>query len=544
MPQEARKVSSMQDFLRELRDLHMPVMERDFENYLKDESRFTGHASAVVRVRNARDVIAVVRPANRWSIPLTVVSGKTSVTGGPVPLGGVVLDVRGLDSIDPEDPTRVGPGVILSEYKQWVEARGLCYPVDPTSEDSCTLGGNVACNASGASSFLYGPTRTYIQGLTVVLPTGTRLSIDRGDVVSRDGIFHVPGVLLAPKQEDELVIPVPRTGVPPWHVCKNSAGLFSEDPMDLVDLFIGSEGILGIITGIRTRLLPRRNPRFSIIFYPPDLDTTVLMVQILHRFKRFFHDGEVALAGDIDEALVGLTSRPQENWQDRFSGLVPTCIEWLGSSTAPILSADRSRKLGNSYGALCVEQEYPQGSDPTDTASQWNDLLEEINGFMGDGRRTVVSEVAVDEKHIRQIKEERHRIPEKMNESVKPGMVKIATDFAVPMSRLKDLLSLYDAELPNGKSYVFGHIGNAHVHANMIPENDDEAREFRSIYLNMARKVCRLGGSVAGEHGIGKLKREVLAMMIGSEGIEEIRKVKRVLDPKGLLNLQNMVSWV
>ncbi len=532
----------MQGFLQECRKLRLSVLETDIEGYLKDESRFTGRASAVVRARNAQDVVSVFTLANRWNTPVTVVSGKTSVTGGPVPLGGIILDVRALDAVNPYDPTEVGPGVILKEYKQRLEAQGLSYPVDPTSEDSCTLGGNAATNASGASSYLYGPTRTYIRGLTIVLPSGALLSFDRGDVVSEDGFFRVPGALLNPHRQNDLVIPVPKTGVSPWHVCKNSAGLFSEEPMDLVDLFVGSEGILGTIVSIRTTLLPQSNPRFSLILYMPDLDTVVETVQLLHKFKRFFRECKDDVHGEIDESLIRLTGRPQARWEERFSALVPVCLEWLGSSTAPFVSAERARKLKCSYGALCMEQEYPRGSDPTDIASQWADLLDEINSHQASRSGFVSSEVAIDEKHMRGIREERHNIPEKLNESIKPGMVKIATDFAVPMNRLKDLMSLYDTELPPGKSYVFGHIGNAHLHANIVPENDDEYREFREIYLKSAREVCKLRGSVAGEHGIGKLKREALKMMIGSKGIEEIRHVKRVLDPKGILNIGNMVS--
>ena len=294
----------MQAFLQECRKLKLSILETDFDNYLKDESRFTGHASAVVRARNAQDVVSAFALSNRLNVPITVVSGKTSVTGGPVPMEGVILDVRALDAMDPGDPTEVGPGVILKEYKQWLGTRGLTYPVDPTSEDSCTLGGNAATNASGASSYLYGPTRNYIRGLTIVLPSGALLSIDRGDVVSKDGIFRVPGGLLAPRRQNDLVIPVPKTGVSPWHVCKNSAGLFSENPMDLVDLFVGSEGILGTIVSIRTRLLPQGNPRFSLILYMPDLDAVVELVQLLHKFKRFFHEGEDDVHGVIDESLV------------------------------------------------------------------------------------------------------------------------------------------------------------------------------------------------------------------------------------------------
>jgi D-lactate dehydrogenase (cytochrome) len=531
----------MDNFLKQCRSLQISVRETDFDEYLRDESRFTGHASALIRARDVQEVVHVLKLAHQMNVQVTVVSGKTSVTGGPVPLGGVILDVIALNGIDEDDPRNVGPGVILKDYKQRVEEKGLYYPPDPTSEDSCTLGGNVSSNASGASSYLYGPTREYIDGLSVVLPTGTLLTVNRGDVVSRGGALRVPGGLLEPGQDEDLIIPVPRTRVPPWHVCKNSAGLFSQDPMDLVDLFVGSEGILGVIVKIRTVLLTGKKSRFSLMLYVPSLDFTVDLIGLLDRFTRFFHASESHLKDDIDESLKRFTGRPIDGWQERFSSVTPCCVEWFGSSCARFLSSVRARKLNDAYGALYLEQEFSAGENPADVAAQWGDLVEMLNQGLPEQTPSIDSEVALDEKHLRGLKEERHRVPEKLNESIKPGMVKIATDFSVPKHLLGDLLSLYDSRLPKDKSYVFGHIGNAHVHANLVPDDSDEAGQFRALYMDLAKEVCRLGGSVAGEHGIGKLKREALEMMIGSDGIEEIRRVKRTLDPKGILNPQNMV---
>ena len=139
----------METFLRKCREWNITVKEQDFEEYLRDESHLTGHASVLIQARDVRDVARVMRLAHSLNVPVTVVSGKTSVTGGPVPLGGALLDVKHLDALDPNDPTVVGPGVILKQYKDWVHARGLFYPPDPTSEDSCTVGGTVATNASG-----------------------------------------------------------------------------------------------------------------------------------------------------------------------------------------------------------------------------------------------------------------------------------------------------------------------------------------------------------------------------------------------------------
>lgn len=532
----------MENFLKDCRELHIPVKETDLEDYFRDESRFSGHASALIRARGLEDVVHVMRLAYTWSIPVTVVSGKTSLTGGPVPLGEVILDVKRLDALDPDDPTNVGPGIVLKQYKDWVSSKGLHYPPDPTSQDSCTLGGTVATNASGASSYLFGPTRDYIHGLTIVLPGGSVLKVERGEVVSSSGVLRVPGRMLMPETERDLVIPVPRTGVSPWRVCKNSAGLFSEEPMDLVDLFIGSEGILGVIVNVKTVLLSAKKPRFSLMLFVPDARVAVDLVTLLDLLKRFFHDRDSSLKDDIAETLNRLTGAPVDSWQDRFSRVIPCCMEWFGSSVAPFLSIDRARRLEAAYGALFVEQEYPAGQDPTDTAAQWADLLEAVNGRLAETLGAIESEVALDEKHIRGLRDDRHRVPERLNESIRPGMVKIATDFAVPMKHLGTLLSLYDERLPKGKSYVFGHIGNAHLHANMVPDNTSEEQSFQALYKELAREICKLGGSVAGEHGIGKLKREALRLMIGENGVEEIKRVKKTLDPKGLLNPQDMVS--
>ncbi len=532
----------MRSFVADCRDRNITLTDTGFEEYLHDESHFRGFASGLIRARTEAEVVDIVRLANRWEVPLTVVSGKTSITGGPVPLGGVVLDVKGLDFVDPDDVSRAGPGVILKHYKESVETKGLFYPPDPTSEESCTLGGNVACNASGALSYLYGPTREYIRGLKIVLPAGAVLNIERGDVLSRAGIFEIPRRFFSSEASSDLLIPVPRTGTRPWTECKNAAGLFSSEPMDLVDLFIGSEGILGVVLEVKTMLLPARNPYFGMMLYLPDLETTAQLVGLLDGFKSLFHDGNRDLPADTEEALRMLTRRTGSPDLEAFKLVVPSCLEWFHRSVARFLAPERAHKLEGSYGALYVEQEYSVASGPVEAASQWASLVEGFSRSLAGQSSVIRSEVALDPKQVRALRIERKAVPEKLNESIRPGMVKIGTDFAVPQRNLRRLLELYETMLPHGKSYIFGHIGNAHLHANMLPENELEAAEFRRIYHNLAGEVCRLDGSVSAEHGIGKLKREALEMMLGPEGIDEIRKVKNALDPKGILNVPNMVT--
>ena len=529
----------MEQFISECKKQLIPVTETGFDDYLADESRFRGHAFALVRAREVRHVVETVKLCAECGIRLTVVAGKTSLTGAPVPLGGVIIDLAALDSIDPDDPSVVGPGTILKRYRDHVESQGLFYPPDPTSADSCAIGGNVACNASGALSYLYGPTRDYIRGLKIVLPAGDLLDIERGAVTSAAGRFNIPRDLLIGDSPQELTIPVPTRGSRPWSVCKSSAGLYSSEPMDLVDLFIGSEGILGIVVEVRTRLLPRRNPYFALMLYTGNREQTTDLVTLLDLFKRCFHGGDRSLKKKIDQVLANMTNMSEAPRCERFSKITPACMEWFGASVAAFLSPEQALKMKDFYGCMYVEQEYPSGEDPLDAAQQWAKLVEAIN----EGQSNKIdAEFALDQAQIRNWRDERKKVPERLNESIRPGRVKVGMDYAVPIKKLGDLLKLYDDLLPAGKSYGFGHIGNAHIHANVIPENEEEAMASRRIVRQIGLEVCKMGGSVSGEHGIGKLKHEALEMMLGPEGINEIKTVKKLFDPKLILNIGNMVK--
>jgi D-lactate dehydrogenase (cytochrome) len=529
------------DFFSDVRELGIPVVRSGFESYLRDESRFQGSADGLVRALQTRHVVDVLALAARWNVPITVVSGKTSLTGACVPVGGVVLDVRRLDFIDARDPSRIGPGVILGHYKDHVAGMGLFYPPDPTSEESCTLGGNVACNASGALSYLYGPTRNYVRGLKLVLASGSILDLERGQVVSHEGFFAVPAHRFVPESSGDLLIPVPRRGAPAWNVCKSAAGLYAADPMDLIDLFIGSEGILGVVVEIRTLLIPRRNPFFGLLLYLPSRDVTVALVRLLDTFKRVAHDGETGRQADIARYLQILCGNHGREIMERFRSIVPSCMEWFSSSVERFLSPGRASRLKKAYGCLYVEQEFRPEEDPLEVASEWAELVDLINRNVSDRQGPIETEVALEEKHIRQMRLERKGIPEKLNELIRPGMVKIGMDFSVPLENLDRLIQLYEDNLPAGKSYIFGHMGNAHLHVNIVPETKQEEQAYRDLARSLAREICAMSGSVSGEHGIGKIKRESLTLMLGQEGIDEITEIKRILDPKGILNRDNIV---
>jgi D-lactate dehydrogenase (cytochrome) len=526
--------SSLENFVSDLKAHEISVVRTDLTDFLKDESRFRGHAEGLIRPSGKHEVVQVLAAANRSAVPVTIASGRTSLTGASVPAGGIVMDLSRLNALNPADPSETEPGINLKQYKSFVELNGLFYPPDPTSEESCTLGGTVATNASGALSYKYGPTRDYVEGIEVVLASGLILKLNRGQIESRNGEFRIPADMFSPRADSDTVLPVPGTEPRPWRDCKNSAGLFSSDPLDLMDLFIGSEGILGVIVKIKTRLLPARPPYFALMAYLPDRQTTVRLVTMLDNFRKHL-SGEKEIQRELHRELAYLGLSEDSRF---ITKLQPSCMEWLHRSVAPFLSAETRHKLRNAYGALYIEQEYGASENPMERASIWAELVAVLNEKLTG--REIVTEVAFDSGQIRRMRKERQSVPEQLNEQIRPGLVKVATDFSVPMKSLDTFLALHD-ELPPGKTYWFGHIGNAHIHANMIPDSSEEMELFRAEYRLMAKEICSLGGSVSGEHGIGKLKHDMLEMMIGRRGLENIRSIKRILDPRFILNPGNVV---
>ena len=206
-----------------------PITDPDvIEGYLVDASNTRGHAEALFRPRSAEDVAEVLAAARAAGAGVTVTARRTSTTGGPVPHGGWLLSTEHLDRIHAIDDC--DGGVLLGEYQATVEASGRMFPPDPTSRHECSIGAAIACNASGARSFAYGPTRPWVEALEVVLPTGEIRWVDRSTAIPDTW-------------------PVPRWTEPG---VKTAAGYYPAD--NLLDLMIGNEGTLGVITRARLNL--------------------------------------------------------------------------------------------------------------------------------------------------------------------------------------------------------------------------------------------------------------------------------------------------
>lgn len=485
----------------------------ELQNYLTDASNMPGgHAAKLFIPESADEIAEILGEANAGKIPVTISGARTGTVGGAIPFGGYVVSLERLNNIVEIDKEGlkavVQPGVILADFQKAVDGKGLFYPPDPT-EWSCQIGGTVATNASGARSFKYGATRRYVQGLNVVLPTGDRVRLRRGAAWSVNG----EPLVLTSEEGNQLELRIPTYKRP--NVRKNVSGYFNERPLDAIDLFIGSEGTLGVITEIGLSLLPKPEGLFSGVVF----------------FKH-----ETNLLRFVEEArAVSFISRKAGAEGDGIL-VDATLLEYFDGRALEFISEKFPETPPGMAGAVFFEQETQENTEDT-FLEIWNSLFEKYDA---DLERSWFTTNDQDREKMREF---RHALPVSVNERVvRNKQKKIGTDMAVPDESFPSFLKFYKDTLDaSGIDYViFGHIGDCHLHANLLPKNDTEAERSRHIYGRCIAQAIMLGGCVSAEHGIGKLKSKYLNVMMGERYLNEMAELKRTLDPNNILGRDNM----
>lgn len=515
----------------------------DLQNYLTDASNMQGgHAAKLFIPESADEISQILREANENRIPVTISGARTGTVGGAIPFGGYVVSLEKLNTIKIDKDSRmatVGGGVILADLQKAVDAKGLFYPPDPT-EWSCQIGGTVATNASGARSFKYGATRRWVDRLEVVLPTGEKLNVS-GDRWKSDE----KGRLSLRTDNGRIIdLKVPTYERP--DVRKDVSGYFSHKPLDAIDLFIGSEGTLGVITEIELRLMAKPKDFFSgVVFFPEESNLLAFVEEIK----------ETSLSKYREErrpATEKLSSLFQKAYRARYGGgrmcllvndedvatssIAATLLEYFDGNALRFISEKFPETPSGMAGAIFFEQE-TSDRDEEMLLNGWNSLLEKHNA---DLERSWFTTNERDREKMRAF---RHALPVTVNERIaKYKQRKVGTDMAVPDAKFSAFLRFCKDSLDaSGLDYViFGHIGDCHLHANMLPKNAEEAEKARYIYGRCIAQAIMLGGTVSAEHGIGKLKRKYLAAMMGERYLNEMAELKKVFDPNGILGRGNI----
>ena len=476
----------------------------EFQNYLSDASNYQGIAEAVYLPESEHEIMALIKKFNADGTRITISGNGTGLTGARVPEGGVVISTERLNKIVEcnrcEKYLRVQSGMILKDLQDYVEANKLFYPPDPT-ERNCFIGATVATNSSGARSFKYGPTRDYVIGMRIVLPSGDTLALERNEIMASGDFFSFQTI-----QGTRYKFKVPQFQMPNT---KNASGYYCRANMDLMDLFIGSEGTLGIITELKLRLLPLPDRILSCVV--------------------FFENEEDALNFIDESRAISLDDSSRTEIKISARGL-----EFFNKRALDFLRPDYPAIPDNTCG-VWFEQEINTYED--ELTSAWLRLIAEHHADAGK------SWLAIHQKEQDQLKDFRHAISWKVNDYVtRRGLRKVGTDAAVPVASFRSfykwMLELVERQ---GIDYVvYGHFGNCHPHLNMLPKNQEEFTRAKIIYSDICSEAVRLHGTVSAEHGIGKMKRDYLMLMYGAGIISQMAKVKFVFDPNRILNIGNI----
>ncbi|MCB0742617.1 MAG: FAD-binding oxidoreductase [Ignavibacteriae bacterium] len=473
----------------------------EFENYLSDAANIYGICEKVFLAETKEEAATLIKEANKNKIQITISASRTGLTGGSVPENGILISTEKLNKIIFLDETNklieVEPGVLLSDLQNYVEAKNLFYPPDPTETNS-SIGGNVATNASGSRTFKYGPTRNYVEELEIILPTGKELTLKRGENYFSD----FDGIITF-NDNSQLKIPIPNYIMPS---VKHAAGYFAKPNMDFIDLFIGAEGTLGLITKVKLKLIDLPKQILSmIVFFESEENTFSFVNEIKQKCNK-------------SESEIDLRE-----------------IEFFDENSLNLLKNDFPNIPLNTKGAVWIEQELENNEEEV-----LDELIEIININNGNSENIWF---ALDENERKKMKLFRHSIALKVNDIISArGLKKVGTDNAVPDEKFMEFYKFTCSLIKqNNLDYVvYGHIGNSHLHFNMLPKTEEELKLSRKLYGEICSFSTNLGGTISAEHGRGKFKREYLLDMFGEDNILQMAKVKKALDPNMIFNLNNM----
>jgi D-lactate dehydrogenase (cytochrome) len=485
-------------------------------SYLEDAAHVPGgHADGIVFPRTEADVAAVLGGGR----PVLPIGAQSSLTGGATPMGEVLLSTARLTTIE-VGPRRamVGPGVTLASLDAALRAQGAWYPPVPTFTGA-TVGGVVSTNAAGAATFKYGATRAWVEELTVVLADGDVLDLRRGEVHA-----HVDGYFEIERSASIVRVPVPDYRMP--RVPKVSAGYYAAPGMDLIDLFIGAEGTLGVVTSVTLRT---ESPRPSVALALVNCPTR--------------HTG-LRLAADLRTA----------------SGMGVAAIEHMDRKSLELLREDhvdaecQVTLPADAELLLIVTLEVVGGLDSSQAFEEIGRALDEVTPntplvqFCRLLSRADVldrAEIALPDDHARQAQfiALREAVPAAVNQrigraqrTIDPRIAKMAADVIVPHERLADLLDLCDAEFARRglAGAVWGHISDGNLHPNVVPRSFDEYVAGSKAVLTIGRAAIGWGGSPCAEHGVGRhaVKQQLVRDLYGDSGVAAMHRVKAALDPR------------
>ncbi len=423
--------------------------------YRQDWARdpHAGTPLAVVRARSTDDVAAVMRWATAHSVPVVPRGAGSGLSGGATAVdGGIVLSTENMRAITVDPVTRtavVQPGLLNAEVKAAAAEHELWYPPDPSSFEMCSIGGNAATNAGGLCCVKYGVTTDYVLGLEVVLADGV--------------VVRLGGARL-----------------------KDSAGL------SLTKLFVGSEGVLGVITEVTLRLIPAQPPASTVV-------------------------ATFAELSDATDAILAITR-----------SLRPAMLEFMDRTSVNAVEDAMTMGLDRDAAAMIVARSDSPGAHRTEET----EIMAAACTDAGAAEVFVTDDPDEGEAFAAA---RRFAIP-----AVERTGSLLLEDVGVPLPALADLVQGIEkiADARDVTVAVIAHAGDGNTHPLIVfdPEDRDMEERAHQAFGEIMTLAISLGGTITGEHGVGRLKKAWLPDQVGDDVMELTRRIKNALDPAGILN--------
>lgn len=505
-------------------------MESRYEDYLRDESKLEGCAESISFPETEEQVVEIVRYMSANGKKITVQGGKTGISGGAVPSMGHILNLTNMKRIlaleKDESGTifvKVQPGITLLELSNQLCKRSFktedwdtnsmktlselkkgkeqFWVPDPT-ETSASVGGVASCNSQGICAYLYGETRNYIEGIRVVLADGTIRDIHRGQYK-----FHEDSYTF----NDEKVLNMD---------CENM-GLIQD--CDLIDVYLGREGMFGVITELTLRLITKPLEIWGISFFFLTDDDAFGFAQGVHEAASKFKLAKIAAIEYLDRMTID-------------------CIEQLKKTVTKLQELPDVKK---EFAAMIYIEIHGNTAEDVEEiaeqmiilADEWNSDSENAWAISG-------------ENEMEKIRTFRHAAPEAVNNIIDQAhqkdkrIIKLGTDMRIDGEPFAKIMKMYKNDIKEKKlkAAIFGHVGGSHVHVNILPDNFEEYLCGKAMFEKWAVEISEKGGSATAEHGVGKLKKDLFRLTASKETLENIYRLKKQLDPDGVWNPGNVLD--
>lgn len=450
------------------------------------DTMMQGTPDAVLRARDVQEIREVLPFCNAGKIPVTFCGSQTSMTGASVAEGGLLISTERLEkvldigTVGGRAYARTEPGVTITALKKAAASEGWFYPPAPTSQDDARIGATISTNATGEDSLQYGSTRKYIREIKILLADGADRALSRpAGTVIKD----------APNRAGYI----PGTNNP-------------------IDLFIGGEGTLGFIYEVIVDLVPQPSGYFAAL--AP------------------FPDNEKALDFAVSVVTEGK--------------LRARALEMIDTAALEYMKTHPSfpKALAEAKALIYFKQEYRDETDLEKWLSAWMTRIEKQAGKTL-GEQTLI---AATDKQKEEMRLWRHQIPSRINEEWRRfwgvGGGKVGSDWWVPIPKLKEMMDYtYRTGAELGLPFMaYAHIGRGHPHVNYLCKTAEEKRRAEETLLKCCRKAVELGGGVAGEHGIGKMHRNLVPVQWPQATIDWMRRVKLEWDPNWILGRGNILE--